>query len=72
MATDRNPQPEFEGECALAVSLGKRGAMGSPNCRLVDGDKTYVFKNRVARALWRILPNREAKAAKAWRESSSS
>lgn len=71
MATDRTPQPEFEGECALAVSLGKRGAMGSPDCTLVDGGKTYVFKNRVARGLWRILPNREAKAAEAWRQSTA-
>ena len=58
--------PEFDGECAFAVSLGKRQVAGSPKQALVEGNKTYYFKNGVARFLWKLLPDRAPKAAAAW------
>ena len=58
--------PEFDGECAFAMSLGKPGAVGSPNHALADGDKTYYFQNGVAKFLWKVLPNRVEKATSAW------
>jgi hypothetical protein len=58
--------PEFDGECAFAVSLGKRQVEGSPEQALVEGDKTYYFKNGAARFLWKLLPNRAPKADAAW------
>lgn len=61
--------PEFDGECAFAVSLGKRGAVGSPKHALADGDKTYYFQNGVAKFLWKVLPNRPEKAKAAWAAS---
>ncbi|MFT7648539.1 MAG: hypothetical protein ACI8Y4_003291 [Candidatus Poriferisodalaceae bacterium] len=58
--SDSQPElePEYEGECAFAVSLGKRQVEGSPDHATVDGDKTYYFKNGVTRFLWKVLPNR--------------
>ncbi len=62
--TDSNP--EFNGECAFAVSVGKTGVPGSPNHRLVANGRTYQFKNGVARFLFKTLPNRPGKAASVW------
>lgn len=59
-------QPEYEGECAFALSTGKRHVAGSPKHAIVDGDKTYYFKNGAARFLWKLLPNRAAKADAVW------
>ena len=58
--------PEFDGECAFAVSLGKRGVIGSPNHQLEADGHLYQFKNGVARFLFKTLPNRSDKAASAW------
>jgi len=65
MNTD-NPQPEYDGECAFAVSTGKRDVAGSASHSVVDGDRTYYFKNGVARFLWKVLPGRAAKADATW------
>jgi hypothetical protein len=61
-----NSTPEFDGECAFALSTGKSGVPGSSKHSLVDGDKTYHFSNGVARLLWKVLPNRADKASAAW------
>ncbi len=57
---------EYNGECAFALSTGKRGVVGSPDHQIVDGNKTYYFKNGAARFLWKLLPNRAAKADTIW------
>jgi hypothetical protein len=59
-------QPQFDGECAFAVSLGKSDVAGSAKHQVVADGSTYYFKNPVARFLWRILPNRSQKAEGAW------
>ena len=61
-----SPTPEYGGDCAFALSTGKRDVAGSPKHEIVDGDKTYYFKNGAARFLWKILPNRAAKADAVW------
>ncbi len=58
--------PEFGGQCALALSTGKTGVPGSVKHQLVEGDKTYYFKNGVARFVWKLSPNRSVKAEAAW------
>jgi hypothetical protein len=58
--------PEFNGECAFALSLGKSGVIGSPNHQLEENGHVYQFKNGVARFLFKTMPNRSEKAAAAW------
>jgi hypothetical protein len=58
--------PEFNGECAFALSTGKRDVTGSPDCKIVDENKTYYFKNGAARFLWKVMPNRDTKANAVW------
>ena len=60
------PSLAFDGECAFAVSTGKRDVKGSPKHQLTSGDTTYQFSNGAARFLWRVLPGREEKADAAW------
>ena len=64
--TADDPTPEYGGDCAFALSTGKRDVTGSPKHQIVDGARTYHFSNGVARFLWKILPNRAAKADAAW------
>ena len=59
--------PEFGGECAFAVSLGKR-AMGKERCFEIRNGKKYLFLNPVARILWRVLPGRVRAAERHWSE----
>jgi len=59
-------QAEFDGECAFAVSTGKRDVEGSPKHHLVQDGKTYLFKNGAARFLWKVLPGRAEKAEAVW------
>jgi hypothetical protein len=59
-------QPEFGGECAFALSANKRNVAGSSKHQIVDNEKTYYFKNGAARILWKVLPNRAAKANAVW------
>ena len=42
------PNLAFDGECAFAVSTGKRDVKGSPKHRLTSGDTTYQFSNGAA------------------------
>lgn len=63
---DLNQAPEFNGECAFALSTGKRGVPGSSKYTIVEAGRTYQFKNGAARFLWKVLPNRSAKANAVW------
>ena len=63
--------PEFNGDCAFAVSVGKLDVPGAPKHSAVEDGKTYYFKNPVARFLWKVLPDRTAKADEVWAERSS-
>lgn len=47
--------PEFGGECAFAVSLGKSGDPESGKHQLVREGKTYYFRNAVARFLFKTF-----------------
>ena len=40
--------------------------VGSSNHKIVDGANTYYFKNGVTRFLWKVMPNRQAKAEANW------
>lgn len=59
--------PEYSGECAFAMSTGKRDVPGSSKHQIVDGARTYYFKNGVARTLWKLLPDRSGKADAVWK-----
>ncbi len=61
-----SPTPEYDGECAFALSTGKRDVAGSSKHDIIDGDRTYYFSNGAAKFLWKILPNRAAKADAVW------
>lgn len=58
--------PEFNGQCAFAVSVGKKNVAGSETCYTIQDGKKYVFSNTIARFLWRILPGRKKKAEENW------
>lgn len=49
---------EFDGECAFAVSLGKRGVAGKEGCYAIRDGRRYVFSSAVARILWLLIPGR--------------
>ena len=58
--------PEFAGQCAFALSTGKKGVGGKATLYTVQGGKTYLFSNPVAKVLWHILPGRRQKAEATW------
>jgi hypothetical protein len=64
--SNEGPNPEYNGDCAFALSTGKRDVAGSPKHKIDDGPKTYYFKNGAARFLWKVLPNRAPKADTTW------
>ncbi|MGI9556897.1 MAG: hypothetical protein ACR2N5_03045 [Solirubrobacterales bacterium] len=64
--TAESPAPEFDGQCAFALSTGKRDVAGSPKHKVVDGSRTYYFKNGAAKFLWKVLPTRSDKASENW------
>jgi hypothetical protein len=66
-----NSPPEFGGECAFAVSLGK-SAKGKEGCYAIRDGRTYLFLNPVARFLFRILPGRLQAAERHWSSRSTS
>jgi hypothetical protein len=68
MTTNLTTTPEYNGECAFALSTGKRDVAGAAKHQIVDGAKTYYFKNGAARFLWKVLPNRAAKADAVWEQ----
>lgn len=55
----------YGGYCAFAVSTGKTDVKGGKH-RLTREGKTYVFSNPVAKILFKLLPNRVAKANEVW------
>lgn len=65
MENDGN-EVAYDGQCAFALSTGKTGVEGSPGNSLTDDSGTYHFSNPVAKFLWKVLPNRKAKADEAW------
>ena len=60
---DLNPQ--YNGQCAFATSLGK-DAEGLKKHSLVQDGKLYLFSNPVAKFLWKIIPNSKKKADLKW------
>ncbi len=58
--------PQFEGQCAFALSIGKRGVVGFEKYQLSRAGKVYLFSNLVAKLLFQVLPGRLAKAEKTW------
>ena len=56
---------EYGGECAFAVSLGKSDAPESGKHQMVDGGRTFYFKNAVAKFLFKVL-KRADKADQNW------
>lgn len=57
--------PEFGGECAFAVSLGKSGEPESGQHQLVRDGRMYYFRNAVARFLFKTF-GRSTKAHQAF------
>ena len=56
---------EYNGHCALAMSLGKKESANGKYVLSKNG-KTYSFLNPVAKLLFKLLPNRVAKADANW------
>jgi hypothetical protein len=56
----------FNGNCAFALSLGKKGVKGSESCYLIQDGKKYLFSNPVAKFLWWVIPSRRQKAESNW------
>lgn len=67
---NNDKKPMYNGHCAFAVSTGKTDVQGGEHALVKDG-KTYLFSNPVAKLLFRILPNRAAKADKVWNKNQS-
>ena len=53
---------EYGGQCAFAVSTGKKGVAGQPKYTIEEDGKKYLFSNPISKLLWRILPGRKKKA----------
>jgi YHS domain-containing protein len=60
-----NTETAYDGHCAFAVSTGKTDVKGGKSTLTVEG-KTYSFSNPIAKLLFRLLPNRIAKADTNW------
>jgi YHS domain-containing protein len=63
-----NPQgytPQFDGNCALAVSLGQRSP-GKPESWCILDDKLYFGGNTFATYLFRLFPRLRTVAQKKW------
>ena len=58
-------KPQYDGQCAFAVSLGKK-AEGMEKHQIVKDGKIYYFSNAIAKFLFKILPGRLAKAEANW------
>ncbi len=55
----------YDGHCAFAMSTGKVDVKGGNHQIEIDG-RTFRFSNPVAKILFKILPNRIAKADQIW------
>jgi hypothetical protein len=58
---DSAATPEYDGDCAFGWSLGRQ-AVGKEKLQMAEGDKLYYFSNPLVKVMWKILPNRAAKA----------
>jgi hypothetical protein len=63
---NRSNDVAYEGQCAFGLSTGKTGVEGKSDNSFTDETGTYHFSNPVAKFLWKVLPNRKAKADEAW------
>ena len=70
MSDATTPQPEFGGQCAFAVSLGKSDEAESGKHQLEQNGRLFYFKNPVAKFLFKML-NRSGKADQKWAEQKS-
>lgn len=61
----QNNKLEYNGHCAFAVSTGKTDVPGG-NQFLTKNGKNYVFSNRIAKLLFKLLPKRIEKADSIW------
>lgn len=59
-------KPEFNGQCAFAVSLGKKNVDCNGKYNIEKNGKKYNFSNPVAKLLWQVLPGRKQKAESNW------
>lgn len=59
----------FEGQCAFALSLGKRDVKGGNYLITKDGEQ-YSFSNPLAKLLFKIIPNSAEKAKLNWESQS--
>jgi hypothetical protein len=66
MIEQSEQSPEFNGQCAFALSRGKRGVAGKPALYTVRDGKKCLFSNPVAKFLWSVLPGRRKKAELTW------
>ena len=56
----------FGGQCAFAVSLGKKDVMCNGKHYIVRDGKKYHFSNPVAKFLWKVIPGSKQKADSNW------
>jgi len=63
-------KPQYDAQCAFAVSLGKE-AKGQDKYNRVQDGKLYLFSNPVAKFLWKLIPNRKEQADLKWSKNES-
>ncbi|TGN19679.1 hypothetical protein [Leptospira idonii] len=59
-------KPEYNGKCAFGISLGKK-LTGADKYRIEKDGKVFYFANPIAKFLWQIVPDRQAKADALWK-----
>ena len=57
----QSPQPEYDGQCAFGMSMGRQ-APGKEDQQITEDGKVYLFSNPLVKMMWKIMPNRAAKA----------
>jgi hypothetical protein len=62
----QSSKAEFGGQCAFAVSLGKKEVMCNGKHYLIQKGKKYHFSNPIAKFLWQVFPERKKKAESNW------
>ena len=61
-----DPIAEFDGQCAFALSTGKKDVPANEDLFLIQSGRKFNFSNPVARFLWKVLPGRLRKAESTW------
>lgn len=61
-----NTNAEYSGQCAFAVSLGKKDVLGNKKHYIVKDNKRYLFSNPVAKFLWNVIPGSRKKSEMNW------